>query len=345
MANYTLAPPGAVLRMAMSVHDALLPPRSVTAFALSEAGRAALAGGGDSLTPPRRRVLEVLADGPPLPAADLARQAACGAGVVRAMAAAALLDAVALPRHLPPPAPDWRRPGPALSAAQRDAGRRARRGGRRAGSASRVLDGVTGSGKTEVYFAAIAAALARGRQVLVLLPEIALSTQWLARFAARFGAAPVAMAFRSRRRPSAASAWRAVAEGAARVVVGARSALFLPFADLGLIVVDEEQDASFKQEDGVIYHARDMAVVRASIADVPIVLVSATPSLETTANIEQGRYRHLHLPARHGAARLPEIRVIDMRRDAARARRASLRRRWSRRWPRRSRRASRRCCS
>ena len=313
VANYTLAPPGAVLRMAMSVEDALLPPRNVAAYALSEAGRAARASGGDSLTPQRRRVLEVLADGPPLAAAELARQAACGAGVVRAMAAASLLDAVELPLHPPPAAPDWRRPGPALSAAQREAAD-ALATAAAGGFSVNVLDGVTGSGKTEVYFAAIAAALARGRQVLVLLPEIALSTQWLARFAERFGAAPVQwhsdLGAAQRR-----TAWRAVAEGEARVVVGARSALFLPFADLGLIVVDEEQDASFKQEDGVVYHARDMAVVRGSIADVPIVLVSATPSLETTINIEHGRYRYLHLPLRHGAARLPEIRVIDMRRE------------------------------
>src|SRR6185312_8509324 len=135
--------------------------------------------------------------------------------------------------------------------------------------------------------------------------------QWLQRFEARFGAPPLlwhSELGHAQRRDT----WRDVADGKAPVVVGARSALFLPFPDLGLIVVDEEQDLSYKQEDGVIYHARDMAVVRASLAKLPVVLVSATPSLETLVNVEQGRYRRLHLPARFGDARLPEIRVIDM---------------------------------
>ena len=311
VANYALAPQGAVLRMAMSVPDALAPPRGMTVFALAEAGRVARAG-GDSGTPARGRVLAVLADGPPLAATELARQAACGAGVVRALASAGLIEPRTVPRRLPPPAPDWRRPGPDLAPAQQAAAETlaATIGG---GFAVTLLDGVTGSGKTEVYFAAIAAALARGRQALVLLPEIALGAQWLARFAERFGAAPVE--WHSDLTPTQRIAnWRDVAEGNAKVVVGARSALFLPFADLGLIVVDEEQDGSFKQEDGVLYHARDMAVVRASIAKIPAVLVSATPSLETVVNVQHGRYRHLHLPSRHGGARLPEIRVIDMRR-------------------------------
>src|SRR5260370_11439757 len=159
----------------------------------------------------------------------------------------------------------------------------------------------------------MAASLARGKQVLVRLPEIDLSAQFLSRFCDRFGALPAQwdseLGHAERR-----ATWRGVAERRVTVVAGARSALFLPSADLGLIVVDEEHDASFKQEDGVIYHARDMAVVRASLAKLPIVLASATPSLETTINVEQQRYRRIHLPARHGAAQLPDIRVIDMRR-------------------------------
>jgi primosomal protein N' (replication factor Y) (superfamily II helicase) len=147
--------------------------------------------------------------------------------------------------------------------------------------------------------------------VLVLLPEIALSAQWLTRFAERFGAAPAQwhsdLGHAERR-----DTWRGVADAQISLVVGARSALFLPFPDLGLIIVDEEQDASFKQEDGVVYHARDMAVVRASLEKLPIVLVSATPSLETTVNVEQHRYERLHLPARHGAAVLPDIRLLDL---------------------------------
>ena len=167
-----------------------------------------------------------------------------------------------------------------------------------------LLEGVTGSGKTEVYFEAIAEALRQGRQSLVLLPEIALTAQFLDRFAARFGGRPAewhsGLAERQRER-----IWTASASGEARVVVGARSALFLPFADLGLIVVDEEHDGAYKQEDGVVYNARDMAVVRARLEKAPVVLASATPAIETRFNAESGRYRWLKLPSRYGAAQLP----------------------------------------
>jgi len=175
-----------------------------------------------------------------------------------------------------------------------------------------LLDGVTGSGKTEVYFYAIAEAVARGQQVLVLLPEIALTHQWFARFEQTFGAQPTA--WHSRMTPVAkARAWQAVARGAAPVVVGARSALFLPFKNLGLIIVDEEHDPSYKQEDGVLYHARDMAVVRAHFEQIPIVLASATPSLETLENVKNGKYETLHLPERFGSAGLPSVELVDMR--------------------------------
>jgi primosomal protein N' (replication factor Y) (superfamily II helicase) len=313
---YTLTPQGAVLRMTMSVSDALVPARPLVACALADSGRAALddAESSKALTPARRRVLRELVEGPPRPIGDLARAAGCGAGVVRGLLESGLLTRVALPAQRARPLPDWRRPGPHLSADQTAAARLlASKVGADAFSVT-LLDGVTGSGKTEVYFAAIAAALERGRQVVVLLPEIALSTQFLARFQARFGAAPVEwhsdIGQADRR-----AAWRDVAEGRAKVVVGARSALFLPFADLGLIVVDEEHDGSYKQEEGVIYHARDMAVVRGSLARIPVVLVSATPSLETIANVEQKRYDCVHLPDRHGGALLPVIRAIDLRRD------------------------------
>ena len=312
VASYTLAPPGAVLRMAMSVPDALFPPRALTGYALTARGRAALER-GESLTPARRRVLEALQDGPSAPAADVARRAACGAGVVRALAELGLLETVALPLRVAAAPPDWRRPGATLSSAQQIAADELVAKVRQGEFSVTLLDGVTGSGKTEVYFAAIAAALERGKQVLVLLPEIALSAQWLTRFAERFGAPPAQwhsdLGHAERR-----DTWRGVADGQISLVVGARSALFLPFSDLGLIIVDEEQDASFKQEEGVIYHARDMAVVRASIEKLPIVVVSATPSLETTVNVEQHRYQRLHLPARHGAALLPDIRLLDLRR-------------------------------
>ncbi|MHA1600338.1 MAG: primosomal protein N', partial [Alphaproteobacteria bacterium] len=224
-----------------------------------------------------------------------------------------LVEGVTLPPRPAFAAPDHERAGPSLSADQQAAAE-ALIEKLATGFAVTVLDGVTGSGKTEVYFEAMAAALARGRQVLVLLPEIALSAQWFERFAARFGTAPAVwhseLTAKQRR-----DTWRAVAHGEARVVVGARSALFLPFAELGLIVIDEEHDAAFKQEDGVIYHARDMAVVRARLGEFPIVLVSATPSLESVVNANAGRYGRLHLPDRHGGAQLPDVALVDLRRE------------------------------
>jgi primosomal protein N' (replication factor Y) (superfamily II helicase) len=310
VAAYTLTPAGAVLRMAMSVPDALDAERPIVGYGLSASGRAVLAAEDQRLSAPRRRVLAEAGEAAAA-AADLARRAACGTGTVKGLVKAGFLEPVALPRHGPFTHPDWRLPGPLLSPAQETAANDliAKLG---QGFSVSFLDGVTGSGKTEVYFAAIAAALERGRQVLVLLPEIALSAQWLQRFAQRFGATPPQwhsdLGHAERRQT-----WRRVASGEARLVVGARSALFLPFHELGLIIVDEEHDHSFKQEDGVIYHARDMAVVRASLARIPIALVSATPSIETQVNVDDGRYGRLHLPARHGSARLPEIRLLDLR--------------------------------
>src|SRR5205823_14701318 len=201
------------------------------------------------------------------------------------------------------PEPGWGPAGPSLSSDQASAARRIAESIQAGGFSVTVLDGVTGSGKTETYFAAIAAALKAGRQVLVLLPEIALGAQWLDRFKRRFGALPAEWhsdVSQSTRRDT----WRAVASGRARIVVGARAALFLPFPELGLVIVDEEHDASYKQEDGVAYQARDMAVLRASIAEIPIVLVSATPSLETVVNVARGRYERVHLPRRHAEASL-----------------------------------------
>ncbi len=311
VAGYTLASPGAVLRMALSVPAAFEPPKPVTAYRL--------AGDSDDtkrlrLTPARKRVLAVAGEGPARPAADLARAAGVGTSVIKGLVAAGALEAVTLP----PPAvfrpPEWQRPGPALSTDQAAAAAELRNKAVEGGFSVTLLDGVTGSGKTEVYFEAVAAALAAGRQALVLLPEIALSAQWLERFQRRFEARPAVwhsdLTAVQRRRT-----WRAVAEGEARIVVGARSALFLPYQELGLIVVDEEHDTSFKQEDGVIYHARDMAVVRSRLGEIPIVLVSATPSLETTTNVKAGRYGRLHLPERHGSAVLPRVELVDLRRD------------------------------
>ena len=317
VAGYTMASPGSVLRMTMSVPEALQPPRPRRICAASPAGVLALADPrpGKRLTFARRRVLEVLRDGPPLPAAELARLAGCGPGVVRTLVTSGLVEEHLAPAEPPHPAlPAWRLLGPELSPDQSTAARRLVTSVDAGKFAVTVLDGVTGSGKTETYFAALAAALAAGRQVLVLLPEIALGAQWLERFRERFGVLPAQwhsdIGAAERR-----DTWRAVAAGRARVVVGARSALFLLFPELGLIIVDEEHDPSYKQDDGVCYQARDMAVLRASLAGIPIVLVSATLSLETVVNVARGRYQRVALPRRHAEAELPAVRLIDLRRE------------------------------
>ena len=307
VAGYTLTPPGLVMAMALRLH-ALETPRPMqgwlAAGVLPPAARQ---------TPARTRILAALSDGVPRETAELARAAGTGAGVIRAMGEAGLLRATAMHR---PPA--FRPPDPdhasrhALSHDQQAQAGQLRAAVRDRQFSVTLLEGVTGSGKTETYLEAIAECLAAGRQALVLLPEIALSAQWLQRFVRRFGTEPAVwhsdLSSRQRR-----IAWRAVAFGEVRVVVGARSALFLPFTDLGLIVVDEEHETAFKQEDGVTYNARDMAVVRARLSEAAILLVSATPSLETLANVEAGRYRRLTLAARHGGASLPAVAAIDMR--------------------------------
>lgn len=175
-----------------------------------------------------------------------------------------------------------------------------------------LLDGVTGSGKTEVYFEAVAKALELGRQVLILVPEISLSNAFLGRFAARFGVQP-GLWHSGLSEAERKNTWKAVATGGCKVVVGARSALFLPYRNLGLVVIDEEHDQGYKQEDGVRYHARDMAVLRAHMAGFPVVLVSATPSLETQHNVRSGRYRAVHMPDRFGGATLPDVKILSLK--------------------------------
>ncbi len=302
VAAYTLAPPGEVMAMALRV-NALAPPPQLGWQLAASTGR---------ITPARQRVLDALASGAPRSGAELARITGVGAGVLRAMAEAGMLQQVSLPGAPPFAWPDAAHAGPALSDAQSAAATALRAAVSAKAFSVVLLQGVTGSGKTEVYLEAVAQCLQQGRQALVLLPEIALSSQWLERFTGRFGAAPAVwhseLGSRVRR-----LTWRAVADGAAPVVVGARSALFLPFPDLGLVIVDEEHETAFKQEDGVTYHARDMAVVRARFSHAPAILVSATPSLETLANVEAGRYQKLTLASRHGGASMPAVSAIDMR--------------------------------
>jgi primosomal protein N' (replication factor Y) len=308
VASYTLSPPGAVLRMAMSAPAALEPPPVAAGWALAPSG-------GNSrprITPERRRVLDAMAPGEVYAGARLAEVAGVSPGVLRGMADNGLLRPAALPRAARFARPDPDHPGPALSGEQAEAAAELRAKVAARGFGVTLLAGVTGSGKTEVYLDAVAECLRQGRQALVMLPEIALSAQWLDRFRARFGVDPALwhseVGSRTRR-----DTWRAVAEGEAPVVIGARSALFLPFPDLGLVIVDEEHETAFKQEDGVVYHARDMAVVRARHAGAACVLVSATPSLETLNNVEAGRYAALRLPRRHGGAGLPTVETIDLR--------------------------------
>jgi len=312
VAAYTVSPPGAVLRMAISVPQAFDKPKPSLAFLHNPEPAKTAEGGAPKLTAARRRVLAIAADGFARTAAELAREAGCGVAVIHGLANAGLLEAVTRPEtsiEQPDPAAGTR---PTLSAEQEQAAGQLR-ANISAGYSVTLLDGVTGSGKTEVYFEAIATCLEHGRQALVLLPEISLTPQFLARFTRRFGAAPLEwhsdIPYAQKRQT-----WRAVARGEARVIVGARSALFLPFPALGLIVVDEEHEPAFKQEDGVVYQARDMAVARAFLGALPIVLVSATPSLESAINAETGRYQRVVLQARHGG-RLPQIDLLDLRQD------------------------------
>jgi primosomal protein N' (replication factor Y) len=310
VADYTMSSAGAVMRMAIPVPEALEPPAALAALR-ARAGFVA----AKPLTASRRKALEILAAQGPMTARDLARAAGVGAGVVKALAdlGAAEPAELAVEESVPGEAPDPEAARVALSPQQQAAAAALREAVRVGVYSATLLEGVTGSGKTEVYFEAVAEALRAGRQALVLVPEIALTAQWIERFAKRFGSPP-ALWHSDVRGRERRLVWRGIAEGRVRAVVGARSALYLPFTDLGLVVVDEEHDSSFKQEDGVVYHARDMAVVRAHLGGFPVVLASATPALETLANVERGRYRKLDLPERHGGATLPEVKLVDLRR-------------------------------
>jgi primosomal protein N' (replication factor Y) len=306
-ADYTLTPPGLMLYLATRAPGLAEGPAS---------RRVVLPSGlvPERMTAARARVLEVFAahGGAPLSLAELARAAGVSPGVVQGLAAQGVLVEAAAPRDGPFPRLDPDRAGAVLSADQAAAS--ARLAGVQ-GFGVTLLKGVTGSGKTEVYLEAVADCLRRGRQALVLLPEIGLTEGFLARVEARFGARPAewhsGIPQAERRR-----VWRMAAEGGLQLAVGARSALFLPFRDLGLVVVDEEHDPSYKQEEGVIYHARDMAVLRAQGAGAAVVLASATPSLETWVNARAGRYGRVDLPARFGVAELPQMRAIDLRSEA-----------------------------
>lgn len=310
VAAYTLAPPGMVLRMALAGGEAALAdPRPQGAVRLRDGAAAP-----PRMTPARGRVLAAAADGLARTKRALAAAAGTGPAVVDALVDLGILESVVLapaPAFLPP---DPGHAAPTLSPVQAEAAAALRDAVAAARYAAVLLDGVTGAGKTEVYFEAIAEAMRAGRQALVLLPEIALTAQFLDRFEARFGVRPAE--WHSELTPrQRETAWRAARRGEARVVVGARSALFLPLAELGLIVVDEEHDPAYKQEERVSYNARDMAVARAHLGGFPVVLSSATPSIESRVNAEARRYRRVVLPARYGASTLPDIGLVDLRAD------------------------------
>ena len=310
VAAWTMAPIGSVAKMALSQPQALQPPPQRKLFR-----RPSPPPKGEKLTAARQRVADILGLAGAMSSAELQREAGVSAGVIAGMQAAGSLDIVLVSDEAPPP-PVQAGGDLVLSADQRAAAEDiAGRLGK--GFTPFLLDGVTGSGKTEVYFDAVQRTLDAGRQVLILLPEIALSAAWKQRFHDRFGVMPTEWhsdVAPGRKR----KAWRHAHTGGAQVVVGARSALFLPFARLGLIVVDEEHEHAYKQEDQVIYHARDMAVLRSRLESCPVVLATATPSLESWVNAgmvgDPPRYRHIALPKRIGLARLPEIRAVDLRR-------------------------------
>ena len=306
-ADYTLTPLPVMLRMALRAPDLDKPP----------AERRIIIQGGPGpirMTEARQAVMRVIADhgGASFAPAELAQLAGVGSSVVKGLVAAGTLIEVSAPKDLPYPRLDPDLPGKALApdqAAAADVLATAVAGGE---YGTTLLRGVTGSGKTEVYLEAVAACLRAGRQALVLLPEIALSAEFLDRVEARFGARPgewhSGISRTERRR-----LWHMAGQGEVGLIVGARSALFLPFRDLGLIVVDEEHDSSYKQEDAVYYSARDMAVLRGHVASAQVVLASATPSLETWVNAASGKYQRLDLRSRYGEAELPDMATIDLR--------------------------------
>ena len=304
VAQYNMADLGSVLKMAIPVPQALDPQKPLSAY---------IAGTPGELPPKHKAVIDLFNDGLPRRLSEITERAGVTASVIKTMVKNGSLRAIDLFAQAPCMKPNLENthvPTDAQREAQGKLIKRIKQGEYEAF----LLDGVTGSGKTEVYFEAIAEALKKGRQALILLPEIALSNSFIGRFKERFGCAP-ALWHSSLTPAQRKLTWRGIVTGQTQVVVGARSALMLPYADLGIIIVDEEHDPAFKQEEGVLYNARDMAVLRAHLGKIPAVLVSATPSLETAQNAWSGRYTLLHLPDRYGSAGQADIHIVDLRAD------------------------------
>ncbi|WP_316861939.1 primosomal protein N' [uncultured Cohaesibacter sp.] len=307
IAQYTLAQRGMVLRMVLRGEDALLPPKPVSALRF-------IGDAPERMTKARARVLEAMAGGLAETKSDIAERCGVSASVIDGLVKSGTLSMCELPAPVLMEPPQANFSPPSLSEMQDSAAAELRRIVKEQQFAGVLLDGVTGSGKTEVYFEAVAEVLDQGKQVLIMVPEIALTDAFLKRFEARFGVCPGEWhSGQSQRYKNLI--WRGVATGDVRVVVGARSSLMLPFQNLGLIVVDEEHDGAYKQEDRVIYNARDMAVVRGHLSGFPVILASATPSVESRNNADLGRYEHIRLPSRFGGQSMPDITLIDMRAD------------------------------
>ena len=307
VADYYLTTHAAVLRMVLASSAAFTASGTIKEYRRTgfEPAR---------LTPQRAAALDAL-EGVQGLVRELAAEAGVSDAVIRGLIKAGAFEPVTISADTPLPEPQADFAAPALNEAQQAAATSMVEAVRTGGFDTFVLDGVTGSGKTETYFEAVAEAVRMGKQVLVLLPEIALTAPFLARFEGRFGVEP-AVWHSNLRSTQRRRVWRAVADGSAKVLVGARSALFLPFPNLRLIIVDEAHETSFKQEDGVRYHARDVAVMRGRFERFPVVLASATPALESRHMVAIGRYKGLEIPSRFGAAKMPEIKAIDLTLDA-----------------------------
>lgn len=309
MSDWTLMAPGAVLRLIVNVPDAFSKPKLEQLYVLKKDDKI-------RMTDARQAVFDAFAsnDNDAMSASDVQNIARVSSAVVKTM----IKNGTLVPCDYRVKKSDefifqYQDTGSVqLNAEQAFAAEEIGKSIEKGGFSAFLLDGITGSGKTQVYFDSAWRAYKEGKSVLLMMPEIALTAQFMARYQKRFGAPPVVWHSNltaARRR----EIWRGVLNGDIRMVVGTRSALFLPWQNLGLIVVDEEHDSSYKQEDMGIYHARDMAVLRAKIAGFPIVLASATPSAETLQNVSDGKYSLLRLTSRFGGASLPKIETIDVR--------------------------------
>ncbi|MCL2018086.1 MAG: primosomal protein N' [Alphaproteobacteria bacterium] len=308
MSEWTMMSPGAVLRLILNVPEAFAPPKTESLFAYAAHDKKI------RMTDQRQSVADAFAsnDNEPMSQIDIQNIAHVSPSVVRTMIKNGILEQTSEKINIRQPVTDnyFDTGSVILNTEQQSAADSISLDG----FTVHVLDGITGSGKTQVYFDTAWRTYASGKSVLLMMPEIALTAQFMSRFQSRFGATPIVWHSNltsAKRR----DIWRGVATGNIRIIVGTRSALFLPWRDLGLVVVDEEHDASYKQEDMGNYHARDMAILRGSISNFPVILASATPSAETVKKIMDGAYKHSRLLSRFGGATMPRIELIDMRKE------------------------------